>query len=168
MKRLVAMIIGVYLCSSVVAYAHKFHVSVAQLEFNEKEQTVEITLRVFTDDLENALSQHTKRPIKINPATANGDKQLGATIIAYLRTSFELKSKTNRPVRFTWVGLEGQGDMCWLYIEGKLPGGLEGAQLRNKIFCDLFDDQINIVNAKIQNKQIGLMFAPQDDFRAIK
>lgn len=162
------MIICLHLCSGVIASAHKFHVSVAQLEFNEKEQAAEIVLRVFTDDLENALSQHAKRPIKIDPATANGDKQLGATIIAYLRARFALQSKTGRPVRFSWVGLEGQADMCWLYIEGKLPGGLAGAQLRNKIFCELFDDQINIVNAKIQNKQIGLMFEPRDDFRALK
>lgn len=163
------MIICVYLCSSAVAAAlHKFHVSVAQIEFNEKEQAVEIVLRVFTDDLENALSQHAKRPIKLDPATANADKQLGAMIMAYLRASFAMKSKTGHPIRFSWVGWEGQADMCWLYIEGKLPGGLAGAQLRNKIFCELFDDQINIVNAKIQNKQIGLMFELKDDFRTLK
>lgn len=168
-RGLIIAIICVHLCSSVVAAAlHKFHVSVTQLEFNEKEQAVEITLRVFTDDLENALSQHAQRPIKIDPATANGDKRLVAAILAYLRASFELQSKGRRPVKFSWVGLEEQTNMCWLYIAGKLPGGLEGAHLRNKLFCELFDDQVNIVNAKIQNKQIGLMFEPKDDFRTLK
>ena len=64
-------------------------------------------------------------------------------------------------------------DMFWLYLEGKVPAGsansgsLDGSQLRNRIFCELFDDQVNIVNTKIQNKQIGLMFESKDGFKLI-
>jgi hypothetical protein len=49
-----------------------------------------------------------------------------------------------------------------------MPGGLEGAQIRNKIFCELFDDQVNIVNAKHQGKRIGLMFESKDDFKILR
>jgi hypothetical protein len=146
---------------------HKFHVSVTQIEYNPKEQSAEITIRVFGDDLENALSQHAKRAVKLDPATANKDKQVCETVLAYLRRAFELKSKTGRPVKLSWVGMEWQADMFWLYVEGKLPDGLEGAQLRNKVFQELFDDQVNIVNSKIDGKQIGLMFNPKDDFKLI-
>src|SRR5436190_19837351 len=131
--------ICVHLCSSVVAFAflgssassHKVHVSVAQIEHNPKAQSAEIVIRVFADDLETALSQHAKRRVKIDPATANKDKQLGQTVIAYLRDNFQLKTKAGRPMTLSWVGLEWQADMFWLYVEGKLPGGLEGTQLRN-------------------------------------
>ena len=146
---------------------HKFHVSVTQIEYNQKEQSAEITIRVFADDLETALSQHAKRPIKIDPAKANKDKQLGKTVIAYLRDRFQLKTSAGHPVKLGWGGLEWQADMFWLYVEGKLPTGLEGAQLRNKVFQELFEDQVNIVNSKIDGKQIGLMFDPKDDFRLI-
>jgi len=149
------------------SHFHKFHVSVTQIEYNQKEQSAEITIRVFADDLETALSQHAKRPIKIDPAKANKDKQLGETVIAYLRDRFQLKTLAGRPVKLGWVGLEWQADMFWLYVEGKLPNGLEGAQLRNKVFQELFEDQVNIVNSKIDGKQIGLMFDPKDDFRLI-
>lgn len=146
---------------------HKFHVSVTQIEYNQKEQSAEITIRVFADDLETALSQHAKRPIKIDPATANKDKRLGETVIAYLRENFQLKTAAGRPVKLGWVGLEWQTDMFWLYVEGKLASGLEGTQLRNKVFQELFEDQVNIVNSKIDGKQIGLMFDPKDDFKLI-
>lgn len=170
--------ICVHLCLSVVAFAfwgssvssHKVHVSVAQIEHNAKAQSAKIVIRVFADDLETALSQHTKRRIKIDPATANKDKQLGQTVIAYLRDNFQLKTKAGRPVTLNWVGLEWQTDMFWLYVEGKLPtnsGGLEGTQLRNKVFNELFEDQVNIVNSKIDGKQIGLMFDPKDEFKLI-
>lgn len=153
--------------------SHKVHVSVAQLEYNQKSQSVEITLRVYADDLENAVSQHAKRPVKIDPATANKDKRVAETILAYIRKSLEVKSKTGNPVKLNWVGMEWQVDMYWLYIGGKLPAahasanGLDGTQLRNKIFCDLFDDQVNIVNTKIREKQVGLMFEAKDGFKII-
>ena len=130
-------------------------------------------MRVFADDLENALSQHAKRQVKLDPATASKDKRIGETVMAYLRGVFELKSKTGQAVRLAWVGLEWQPDMYWLYVEGKMPAvpasanALEGAQLKNKVFSELFDDQVNIVNTRIQNKQVGLMFEPKDGFKLI-
>ena len=154
-------------------HLHKVHVSVSQLEYNQKAQSVEIVLRVYADDLENALSQHSKRQIKLDPATANKDKRVVETVVAYLRDSFQLKDKAGRAVRLNWVGMEWQTDMYWLYVEGKMPAvpansnALEGAQLKNKVFNELFDDQVNIVNAKIQNKQFGLMFESKDGFKTI-
>ena len=145
-------------------HSHKFHVSVAALEFNPKARAVEVVLRVYADDLENALSQHAKRPIKLDPAKS---KEAGEVVMAYLRSQFELKTAAGKHVKFTWVGLEAQVDMFWLYFEGKLPGGLAGAQLKNRVFCELFEDQVNIVNAKHQGKQIGTMFEPKDGFKSL-
>ncbi len=153
--------------------SHKVHVSVSQLEYNQKAQSVEIVLRVYADDFENALSQHAKRQVKFDPAAINKDKRIAETVMAYLRDSFQLKDKSGRPVRLNWVGMEWQVDMFWVYVEGKMPAvptnsnALEGAQLKNKVFSELFDDQVNIVNAKIQNKQVGLMFESKDEFKTI-
>jgi uncharacterized protein DUF6702 len=146
---------------------HRIHVSVTNLEFNQPRQTVEIVIRVFADDLENALGRRANRAVKIDPATAGKDRQLVELVMAYLRSSFDLKNKGGRPVAFSWNGIEGQPDMFWIFVKGRMFGGLEGAQLRNKIFCELFDDQVNIVNAKHQGKQIGLMFESKDDFKII-
>lgn len=147
--------------------SHKIHVSVAQLEFNQKAQSVEIVIRVYADDLENALSQHAKRQVKLDPANASKDKRVGEAVIAYLRDNFELKNKEGHLVKLNWVGLEWQVDMFWLYAEAKMLNGLDGSQLRNRVFFDLYEDQVNIVNTKIQNKQVGLMFEQKDGFKTI-
>jgi len=147
---------------------HKVHISVTNLEFDQPRQIVEIVIRVFTDDLENALSLRAKRAVKIDPATAGKDRQVVELVMAYLRSSFELKNKAGRTVALSWNGIEGQQDMFWIFVKGRTPGGLEGAQLRNKIFCELFDDQVNIVNAKHQGKQVGLMFESKDDFKILR
>jgi hypothetical protein len=154
--------------ASFIPISHKIHVSVTYLEFNQLKQTVEIVIRVYTDDLENALSRGGSQAVKIDPAKDAKDKRQAEMVMAYLRKNLELKNKAGHQVSLSWVGIEEQLDMYWLYVKGRLSGGFEGAQIRNKIFCELFDDQVNIVNAKHQGKQIGLMFESKDEFKAIR
>ncbi len=150
-----------------IPHSHKIHVSVTHLELDQLKQTVDIVIRVYMDDLENALSQRARREVKVDPATADKNRQIIDLVMAYVRGAFEMKNRAGRPVTLSWVGIEGQMDMFWLYVKGRLPGGLEGAQMRNKIFFELFDDQVNIVNAKYQGKQFGLMFEAKDEFKLI-
>ena len=147
--------------------SHQIHVSVTQIEFDRAEQVVEIAIRVFADDLENALGRHAKRQVKIDSAKADKDQELGEIATGYVQRNFELKTKLGKPVKLEWVGIEGQQGMFWLYLKGKMQGGLEGAQLRNRIFCEIYDDQVNLVNTKYQGKQIGLMFEQKDGIRII-
>src|SRR5688572_11637098 len=66
-------------------HSHKIHVSVTNLEFSQRRQMVEIVIRVFSDDLENALSRRAERAVKIDPATAGKDRQVVELVMAYLR-----------------------------------------------------------------------------------
>ncbi len=153
--------------SSSPASAHKIHVSVTQFEYNKSNQRVEIALRVFSDDLENALSKHAGRAIKLIPSDPAKNRELGDLVVSYLADSFELKNKTGKVVRLNWDGMEGQTDVHWIYLEARAPSGLEGFQLRNRIFFDLFDDQVNIVNTRHGSKQLGVMFEAKDGFKPI-
>lgn len=146
---------------------HRFHVSNSQLEYNQSAQSVEIIVRVFADDFQTAISRHAGREVRLDRLEDWKDKTKTALIVAYLNDNFVLKTKAGRPVRLTWVGMEGMADMFWIYVEGRMPGGLVGAQLKNRLHCELFDDQVNVVTVKFQGKQAGLMFEPKDGFKSI-
>ena len=88
-------------------------------------------------------------------------------MLAYLNENFVVKSKSGGQVKLTWVGMEGVAEMFWIYVEGKMPGGIAGAQLKNRLHCELFDDQVNVLNTKFQGKQVGKMFEPKDEFKSI-
>ncbi|MFN0121260.1 MAG: DUF6702 family protein [Blastocatellia bacterium] len=148
-------------------FTHKFHVTNAQLEYNAAAQSAEIVIRVFADDFQTAISKHAGQDTKLDRPEHWKDKTRAALILSYINASFALKNKAGRPVKLSWIGMEGQADMFWLYVEGKIPGGLAGAQLRNRLHCELFDDQVNVVTAKFQGKQVGMMFEPKDEFREI-
>ena len=147
--------------------SHKFHATIAQVDYNAKEQAVEAVIRFFTDDFETAISQHAKREIKFGTPQALKDKANNDAVFSYVRERFELKGRNGASVKLIWVGMEMQADMVWVYIEGKLPGGLGGAQLRNRLMQELFDDQVNIVNFKYDGKQTGTMFNVQDGFKVV-
>lgn len=147
--------------------AHKFHVSVSQIEFDAPRQSAKLMIRVFADDLEAAITRHAGREIRVKGVELIGNKEVGALIHSYLIERLDLKTRAGRPVRLSWAGLEAQSDVVWLYVEGRTPGGLAGAQLRNRLFFELFEDQVNIVNTRYQQRTIGLMFEPKDEYKVI-
>lgn len=158
-------VICALLCLYSFAYstsAHKFYVSITQIEYNQKEKNAEIIIRIFADDLENALGKRAGRSVKIGQ-TEDFDK----LALAYLRETFEFRNRSGQAVKFNWVGKEVQTDMVWIYIEAKMPEGLGGAQLRNRILFEMFSEQVNIVNTKFNGKQTGLMYQQGDKFKSI-
>jgi hypothetical protein len=144
------------------AAAHTFHTSLMSMEYNSQEQLVEISLQVFSHDLENILTRRNGRKVRI-------DKTPDATtlILAYLQDTVNLKNGAGETKSLSWVGMETKADRVWLYFETKMPEGLSGAQLRNRIFFDLLDNQINLVHLKDANKKTDLVFKPGDNFKPL-
>jgi hypothetical protein len=141
---------------------HTFHTSLMQAEYNEQEKSVEISIQVFAHDLENILSKRNGKRIRLDK-TPDADK----LTLAYLSEAVNLKNREGQLKTFSWVGMESQADAVWLYIETKMPEGLQGAQLRNRIFFDLLEDQVNLVHIKYEGKKADLVFKPGEGFKAI-
>ena len=85
---------------------HKFHATISQVDYNDKEQGVEIVVRFFADDFETAISQHAKREVKFNTPQSLKNKANTDAVFAYVRERFEVKRK-ERQCRQTGVGWHG-------------------------------------------------------------
>src|SRR6266850_7193730 len=148
---------------SIFAYpVHTFHTSLMQVEYNDSEQLVEISLQVFTHDLENILSRRSGNNVRLDK-TPNASQ----LALAYLNESINLKNRDGKVKSLSWVGMEPEADAVWIYVETKMPEGLEGEEIRNRLFFQLFDDQINLVHIKYDGKKCDLVFKPGDDFKLI-
>jgi hypothetical protein len=146
---------------------HKFHASITQMDYNAKAQAIEAVTRFFLDDFETAVSRHAQREIKFSTPAALKDKANSAAVLAYVRERLEVKSAQGVAVKFTLVGMEMQGDMIWVYYEGKHAGGLGKAQVRCRWLHELYEDQVNIVNYKYEGQSSGTMFNVQDGFKIV-
>ncbi len=143
------------------AAAHKFHVSFTQIEYNAAAKTAEITVRVFANDLEAALSQRRGKAVKLD------HKDAPALIAMYLRETVELKGSRGQVKKLTWIGMEPKADVALLYVEAKLPEGLAGTQLRQRVFFELFEDQVNQVLLKAANHKTSVEFKRGAGFKAL-
>ncbi len=166
MKRAVCVVFNLIVISlffSTETKAHKFYASFVTLNYNQQEQLVEITIRIFPDDLEAALSRQNNKPVHLDKS-----KAVSAMIMAYLRKTFELK-KGGRLLQLRWVGLDLGVNSAFLYLQMKLPGGLSGVHLRNHFLFEMFDDQTNVVSIKYNGKQLDHVFhrSEGDTFKLI-
>ncbi len=141
--------------------AHKYHFSFTQIEYNAKEKAAEITLRVFVDDLEAALSKQSGKSIKLE------HKEAAPIVAEYVRAKLEIKGRDGRLRKLTWIGMEPKVDVALLYLEVSLPEGLAGRQLRQQMFFDLFADQVNQVLVRVSNTQTRLDFKAGDGFKTL-
>ena len=137
---LLFLALAVHAMASARTY-HAFHTSLAEVRYNAKSKVLEVSLRVFTDDLEEALSKEAQRKIRLD--ASNQNDQL---LAAYVKKQFGLLDQHGRKKAMTWVGKELEADATWIYLEIPLTENLGGLRLQHALLMDLFDDQTNMVN----------------------
>jgi hypothetical protein len=139
------------------AAAHKFHASFTRIERNAETKSIEITVRVFADDLEAILSRREKRRIQADQIP-DAEKVVGG----YVRERLQVRDGDGAEISLSWVGMEVKVDSVWIYVEGKSPGGLQASTVVNTLFFDLFDDQVNTVSVKDGDRRGELIFRRGD------
>jgi hypothetical protein len=144
------------------AAAHKFHTSFTVADYNAPEQSLQITLRTFPDDLENILGRRNGKAVHLDRK-----KEAEPLLLAYLQETFRLKNAKGEIVKLTWVGMDAGVDSVWLYFEAQLPEGCAGVELHNQFMFDLYDDQINLVNVKQGDRKHALTFKNGDRFQPL-
>ena len=141
---LYAIVIFTLLSSSV---AHKFYVSVTNVNYSQKDTAFQITSRVFIDDLEDVLSE--RYDIKAKLATAEEAKVASEYIEKYFKTKFVVEINGEK-VDYNFLGKSYDNDVVICYLE--LPNielsETKSIAIQNEILTDLFEEQQNIVHFK--------------------
>lgn len=125
--------------------AHKFHVSYGRMAVEDTQAMLHI--RLFKDDLEDALRQRFAAPDFILGADPHAD----SLFTAYFNETFVLKQDAAQvPGRIASSGEEmmGQETMWWYIIRFDAPSALHTFSIRHVMLLDVFDDQKNIFKVK--------------------
>ena len=151
------------------AQAHSMHQSTAEAEYNPKTQKLEVSLTVFTDDLELALMRHSERPMSIAKTPA---AEFDTQIQSYLTKTFVLTEVTGKTAGIEWVGRESGSDRTddptvTLHFELPLVSCLSGVTLRHSVLLDLFKDQTNLLHLRSGVNNLELKFLRDAASRAI-
>jgi hypothetical protein len=140
-----------------LATRHTYHSSILELRLNPAQQQVELALKVFTDDLESALSKGRPQHLSLQ------DPRALPLADAYVRDHLALTlpgtsaRQPSLPLTVQFIGMQPEKDAYWLYAKAKLPRTTTSFLLRNTILLDLFSDQMNIVNAEGNFKKVSAL-----------
>ena len=136
----VLLLAGLCLLAS-SAWAHRFHVSLAEAAFNDSSQRLEVALSVSVHDMEEALLRQDELA---DPESDSVEPQ--QQLSNYVMEHWNVVSADGQVRNLDWIGSQVEGELLWLYFEIKLPGGLEGARIDNQMFFELDARQVNTVN----------------------
>jgi hypothetical protein len=137
---------------------HEFHASVTKMEYNAKEQVFEISMRIFTDDFEKALSAASNSKVNLSDAPSRTTDKNDPLIDQYVQAHFRFLTpqKQMKPVKY--VGREVEADANWLYLEMPFAEPFKGGVLKQDVLTEAFDDQVNMVNVRYQTQKKTFVF----------
>ena len=148
---------------ALIADAHVYHTSLTRIDYNSKENSVEITIQTFTHDLEAAIEKRIGK--RINLEKSSDAKQV---LLDYLNERLVIKNKSGERKKLQMVGIEIQADAIFVYAETKMPEGLEAATLENRVLLEQFGDQVNLVTVRFNDAKQDLVFKAGDEAQTIQ
>jgi len=134
------------------AVAHKFYISVTNVDYSEKDEAVQVITRVFIDDMNAVLKE------RYGISTVLGtDKESVVDkeyLEKYLRTKF-LVMINGESMTYDFIGHKYDSDMVICYIEvPNIPlKTLKQIAITNEILTDIYDEQQNVVHMKVNGKK---------------
>jgi hypothetical protein len=79
-----------------------------------------------------------------------------------------LTGRDGKRVPLQWCGEKRTGDVLWICLRGSAPAGLRGGSVINILMFDLFEDQINIVQATYNGRKQSLLFTRGDGAKRLR
>ncbi len=140
---------------------HKFYVSVTNIGYSEKDDALQITTRIFIDDLEAVLLERYEVAANLDADTES--KVADEYLEKYLRKKFKVEIDGENK-SYDLIGKKYDNDVCVFYIElAKINlDSVKYIQIQNEILTDLFDEQQNVVHFKIKGKKKSFVLLKSD------
>jgi len=121
---------------------HPFHLSLTEINYNPESQKLEISQKIFWDDLEIALSGfHDKSIDFLNPDNKELlSKQVNSYLLAH--NSIWVEGKL---IALSVLGFEVEEDAAWFYLESAQTQRPNSIKISSSILVEDFADQKNVV-----------------------
>jgi hypothetical protein len=136
--------------------AHKYYLSLTQIEFKKESKSIQIIINVFMDDIEAALNKNNN--IDLQLATKKELKNNNLYFEKYLRSKLQFKIDTIAK-DFKYIGKEYDGDLVYFYLEIENIFKISTIEISNKILLQHFPKQQNLIKTKVGKKNKSVLLS---------
>ncbi len=138
--------------------AHPFYISVCQVDHNPDTGALEMSFRIFMDDLELALE--TMGTDRLHLGTEREVEKADLYIDRYLARHVVIEINGRR-VSAAFLGKEVDTDAIWCYVEVENIPVLESMTMTNTLLLETYEDQVNLVHVNANGQKKSLLFSQQ-------
>jgi len=132
-----------------LAWLHPFFISLTEIRYNSNSGTMELSQKIFWDDLEVALGSEFKE--KVDFLKPKDKAKLESQIKTYLLKHNQLWVN-GKSVTLTYLGYEVEEDAAWFYLESSATEMPKSVEVQSTVLLKDFDGQQNIVHVYSQSK----------------
>ena len=129
---------------------HPFYIAVTEINQNPKEKNLEISIKVFADDLEQIMEQHAHQNFDL---TSEKQKpQLDKLVAEYFVKNLSINID-GKPQKLSYIGFEKEKESAYGYFEIDNVTSIKRIDITNTILQDFNNTQINIIHAVVNGKR---------------
>ena len=158
MRKIVVVLL---LLLSFETYAHKFYISIANMEYNAEKERIDVSLKMTAHDFEKVLIRKFEQEVHIEKV--EDDSEIGKYCIAYLKQNFVVKSD-GQAAEFSYLGkeIDNREDLFFFFsfMKVKNPASLK---LVSNLLFSISDDQQNIVHYKYKDQTKSVTLVPSQN-----
>jgi len=152
MKKNILPFLMVFFLLTSFTIAHKFYVSVTNINYSEKNDSLQITSRIFIDDLEALLLERYDIDEELG---VDKESSLAEEYIKkYLKAKFVLELN-GEIITYNYIGKKYDNDVVIFYLEVSDVSftSLKTISIQNEVLTDLYEEQKNLVHIKWKGKK---------------
>ncbi|HET9709283.1 MAG TPA: DUF6702 family protein [Gemmatimonadales bacterium] len=133
---------------------HPLHTTLTTVAWQSDHRELEVAVRVFTQDLAEAVTRAATSPTAIGAVT-------DSAACRYATAALSVRDAAGAALRVARCVVERAAEVTWirLAVPAERP---EGLQLRNAFLFERFADQVNIVQADLAGVPRTLLFTTGD------
>ena len=131
--------------TAIVSLMHPYFISMTEIEHDKTNNSLEISVRIFTDDLEKTIRQTYKGKVDIlnKDEKANSEK----LIRQYINKHLIIKAD-GKALALKFDGFESEEGSIWSYFEYDNITSLKTIEVTNTILYDYKEEQVNFIHVK--------------------
>ena len=119
-----------------------------------QEQSVQIITEMFTDDIQQALSERNLRDVHLDSKKQTQEDILLLQHYVFKKLTIFVNGTKQS---YDYIGLQYDLDRVKLYLEITNVSSFEQVEIENKILFDTFEDQQNIIHVKTPESRRSLV-----------
>jgi len=144
---------------------HDYYLSLCELVYNEKSQSLEISIRILSDDLEKAVFHFNNGRI-YDPAGKKNEES-NNEIAAYLLSKFSVQFDNKAASKPEFIGWETQEGAAWCYLEIKNVSSFRSVTVHNSLLMEMFERQKNLIYLKKNNTEKSVILVKDKTYSII-